>query len=75
MNTYKSKIAVTGALLAESSLVFAHPGYQGVSSWHHFLSSPDHAAALVVVSLAVLVTGARALNSSVRVDRTTVKKD
>jgi hypothetical protein len=74
MNTVKSKIVFSGALLAESSLVFAHSGDHGVSSWHHFLSSPDHAAALVLVALAVLVTGVSALHSPTGTGRAVTKK-
>ncbi len=74
MNTVKSKIAFTGALLAGSSLVSAHPGDHGVSSWHHFLSSPDHAAALVLVALAVLVTGVGAFRSPTRTGRAVAKQ-
>lgn len=51
MNSLKSKAMVTGLLLAGSSLVSAHPGSHGASSWHHHLTSPDHAAVVVLVAL------------------------
>ena len=75
MNTFKSKIALAGGLLAQSSLVFAHSGDHGGSSWHHFLSGPDHAGALVLVALVVLVTGASAARNSVRAHRAAISKD
>lgn len=51
MNSSKAKAMVTGLLVAESSLVSAHPGSHGGSSWHHHLTSPDHAAVVVLVAL------------------------
>ena len=73
MTTFRSKIAFTGALLAESSLVFAHSGDHGVSPWHHFLTSADHTAALVLIALVVSVSGIRALCRSVSARRAALK--
>jgi len=51
MNPFKFNFIVAGALAAAPSLVSAHPGSHGASSWHHYLTSPEHAALLVVFVL------------------------
>jgi len=51
MNTLKSKLVLAGALISGSSVAAAHTGGHGMSSWYHFLTSPDHAAGTVFLGL------------------------
>ena len=51
MNTLKSKFTLAVVLLSGPCQVWAHTGNHGMSSWYHYLASPDHALLLVALAL------------------------
>ena len=68
MITMKSKLPIAGALIAESSLVSAHAGGHGMSSWHHYLTSPDHAVVFITLVLAGLGIGVYLVRNSTSIN-------
>lgn len=51
MNTLKSKLALTGVFLSGSCQVSAHTGNHGTSTWHHYLTSANHAPVFLLLAL------------------------
>ena len=54
MKPLKLKLTLACVLLSAAHQVSAHAGNHDVSSWHHYLTSADHAAVFLLLVLSGL---------------------